>query len=169
MLSHEIRNIEIFLSKDPPVITEIIFVKPDAPPSPYFKTVNVVPNVGYTIKVEVLLNDLGEDHEKVSNIEFGGMKIGECNPNCGHDCRDNACVFYDCAKHLHENSVSFVTDRISVKLEYVGHSKDCDCHERTWECKPEDEDSDLTPTLALARITLTPQGRFFLSLTFTFR
>ena len=151
------RNIEIFLSKDPPVITEIIFAKPDTP-SPYFKIVNVVPNVGYTIKVEVLLNDLGDSSEKVSNIEFGGMKIGECNPNCGHACRDHACIFYDCATHLHENSVSFVTDRIGIRLEYVGHSKDCDCHERTWECKPEGEDPDLTPTLALARITLTPQG-----------
>ena len=125
----------------------------------------MVPKVRYGIKVEVLLNDLGDASEKVSSIELNGIHIGQCNPESSHciaqglsECGDYACVFYDCTSYLDKTLISFDSSAVNVKIVYVGHSKDCDCNTNTWECKAEDVDLTLTPTLALARITFTAQG-----------
>ena len=119
----------------------------------------------YGIKEEVLLNDLGDASEKVSSIELNGIKIGGCNPEksgCNAQglshCGDYACVFYDCTPSLDKTLISFDSSAVNIKLVYVGHSRDCDCNTNTWECKAEDVDPTLTPTLALARITFTAQG-----------
>ena len=130
----------------------------------------MIPSVNYRINVEVLLNDLSHDHEKVKNIEVGGIKIGECNPNqAGCDkqglaeCGDFACIFYDCTSYLDKKVISFDSETTEIKLEFQEHSQDCDCDESTWECKKENEDPSLTPTLALARITLIPVGKHYIA------
>ena len=41
----------------------------------YEATINVVPKVEYAIKFEVLLNDLGHPHEKVSKLEMKRMLV----------------------------------------------------------------------------------------------
>ena len=151
--------------KVPSVIEKIIFARSDGGPGPYIETLPVVPKVRYGIKVEVLLNDLSDAEEKVSSIELNGIKIGECNPESSgctaqglSDCGDHACVFYDCTPSLDKTLISFDSSAVNIKLVYVGHSRDCDCNTNTWECKAEDVDPTLTPTLALARITFTAQG-----------
>ena len=125
----------------------------------YTEKINVVPQIKYYIKLEVLMNDLGASNEKVSDIVFNGISIGECNPDCGimtePEC-DYACIFYDCTPFLTSNTISSATESLDVKLTYQGHSKDCDCNTSTWQCQIEDTDPRLTPILALARITLTP-------------
>ena len=119
------------------------------------------------VKIEVLLNDLGGDSEKVKNIELNGNTIGECNPNqdgCDEQglaaCGDYACIFYDCTSYLDKTLFSSDSGEVEIKLEFEGHSRDCDCDTKTWECKKENEDSSLTPTLALTRITLMPLGNY---------
>ena len=125
----------------------------------------MVPKVRYAIKVEVLLNDLSNAEEKVSSIEINEIKIGECNPEDSgciaqglSDCGDHACVFYDCTSYLEKSLFSFDSSAVNIKLAFSGHSRDCDCNTNTWECKKEEVDPTLTPTLALARITFTAQG-----------
>ena len=125
----------------------------------------MVPKVRYGIKVEVLLNDLGDASEKVSSIELNGIHIGQCNPESSgciaqglSECGDYACVFYDCTSYLDKTLISFDSSSVNIKIVFVEHSKDCDCNTKTWECKKENEDPTLTPTYALARITFTAHG-----------
>ena len=125
----------------------------------YSEIIDVVPYTKYEIKFEVLLNDLGGASEKVSGIEFNGIPLGECNPNCGGmtetDC-DYACTFYDCTPHLTSKVTTSGTSTIKVDVEYRGHSKDCDCDMDTWQCQRENTDPNLSPMIAVSRVTLTP-------------
>ena len=128
----------------------------------YTKTFTVFPYMRYDIRIEVLLNDLGGPDEKVTDILINKKSIGGCNPNCGlmseSKC-DYACTFYDCTPSLNSTIVSSSTGSMNIKLIYQGNSKDCDCDTMTWQCKKENIDPNLTPVVALARITLTPENK----------
>ena len=125
----------------------------------YSESIDVVPNMKYEIRFEVLLNDLGGANEKVSGIEFNGKSLGECNPRCegmtASEC-DYACTFYDCTPYLNSKVATSGTETIKVDVEFKGHSRDCDCDKNTWECKKENTDPNLSPMVAVARVTLTP-------------
>ena len=53
-------------------------------PQVYSDIIEATPHMNYDIQIEVLLNDLGEVDEKISDISLNGISIGECNPNCGY-------------------------------------------------------------------------------------
>ena len=127
----------------------------DVGSSIYSGWAQVVPNVKYQIKLEVLRSDLGDSGEKVKDIMFDGISVGECNPPGA----DQACDFFDCTSRLTSNEIDFKKDLIEIKLEYVGHSKDCDCDTTTWECSPENTVPLQTPMVAAARVTLTRIGK----------
>ena len=124
----------------------------------YVGTINVTSDLPYDVKFEVLRSDLGNDHEKVSEISFNSVSFGECNPPGG----DYDCDFYDCSSKLTKSELFSTTGTIKVELTYVGHSHDCDCDKKTWDCSPEQgqeghnsqHDSRM---IAAARITLTPK------------
>ena len=119
----------------------------------YSKKVSVVSNLVYAIKIEVLQNDLGAAHEKVSHIVINGVNYGECNP----PGKDKDCTFYDCTPSLKSTTVVSTTDVMSFKLAYQHHSRDCNCNLSNWECQSEDLRSNgRAPIIAAARITLTP-------------
>ena len=128
-------------------------------PQIYSDIIEATPHMNYDIQIEVLLNDLGEVDEKISDISVNGISIGECNPNCGdmtaREC-DYACTFYDCTPHLTHTIVSSGSGTFNVKLQYEEHSRDCDCDKSTWQCQKENTGTGLSPMVAVARITLTP-------------
>ena len=121
--------------------------------------VDVIPLTRYRVKFEVLLNDLGGDNEKVDEINFNGISLGECNPKCEgmteYEC-DYSCIFYDCSSQLDNTIISSGTSTMTVELVFKGISRDCDCDKNSWECKKEKVDRNLSPMLAAVRLTLTP-------------
>ena len=124
----------------------------------YDGTINVTPNLLYNVKVEVLRNDLGDAHEKLSQISFDGINFGECNPPGD----DYACDFFDCKSGLQKTEISSTTGNINVALTYVGHSHDCNCNKKTWDCSAEKgrkghNPGHKSPMIAAARVTLTPK------------
>ena len=108
--------------------------------------------IEYNIKVEVLRNDLQSYSERVSAIVLNGETIGNCNPDGG----DFDCTFYDCAQTLSTKRISSTDGRIFASITYVGHSWDCDCDKKTWECAKENTRTGFTPMTAVAKIILTP-------------
>ena len=50
----------------------------------YFAQVNVLPNIGYDIQIEVLNNDLGKDDNKITEIKADGALLGDCYPSRLH-------------------------------------------------------------------------------------
>ena len=118
----------------------------------YEDVINVLPGIDYSVKVEVLRNDLGSNNEKVSRIELNGRNIGYCNP----DGDDYDCTFFDCSQTLSTKSISSTNGSIAASLTYEGHSWDCDCDKQTWQCAKENTKIGFTPMTAVAKITLTP-------------
>ena len=118
----------------------------------YEDVINVQPGIDYSVKVEVLRNDLGSSSEKVSRIALNGRTIGDCNP----DGDDYDCTFFDCSPTLSTKQVSSHGGSIVASLTFQGHSRDCDCDKGTWECAKEDTKIGFDPMLAVAKITLTP-------------
>ena len=118
----------------------------------YDSVISVLPGIEYSVKVEVLRNDLGGEAEKVSQIALNGNNIGNCNPDGG----DYDCTFFDCSSTLLSKSISSTTGSVDVSLTYQGHSWDCDCNKDTWQCARENTNTGFTPMVAVARITLTP-------------
>ena len=118
----------------------------------YKDVFNVYPGVDYSVKVEVLRNDLGSSSEKVSRIALNGHTIGDCNP----DGDDFDCTFFDCSQTISSKSISSSTGSIDVSFTYQGHSWDCDCSKETWQCAKENTVTGFNPMVAVARITLSP-------------
>jgi len=118
-------------------------------------TATVIPGVTYHVKTEILRNDLGSSHEKVSSIRVDGYELGECNPDGG----DYDCTFFDCFS-AQSHTVTATSTQLQFALSYQGHSWDCDCDTTTWEsgdtsCSKESTIAGRSPMAAVARFTLT--------------
>ena len=113
----------------------------------------MIKGVTYTVKVEVLRNDLGHASEKVRSIKLDGKDVfaSGCNPP-GNDVD---CDFYDCPL-VKDFAITSTTGTIAVKMDFVGHSWDCDCDKLTWSCSKEDTVAGRDPMEAVARFTLIP-------------
>ena len=72
-------------------------------------------DLSYNVKIEVLRNDLGSSEEKVSNIAFDGVTIGDCNP----DGEDYDCTFFDCTETLNNATVSSSKGYIIASFTYA--------------------------------------------------
>jgi hypothetical protein len=106
----------------------------------------------YDLKVEILRNDLGGAHERVSSIKLDGTTVGSCNPDGG----DYDCTFYDCESAVTQKRYTPASNTIDVELIYTGHSHDCDCDTSNWQCSKENTVAGRTAMTAVARLTLTP-------------
>ena len=148
------------------VIQHVIYEEGRTPPSwdgartkaTYESVINVVPHLSYNVKVEILRNDLGHSGEKVSNIAFDGVNVGDCKP----DGDDYDCTFFDCVQTIKNEAISSPDGSITAALTYEGHSWDCDCDKQTWNCRKENTTIGLTPMTAVARVTLTPITGMFI-------
>ena len=122
-------------------------------------TATVVPGATYTIKTEILRNDLGSADERVTSILVDGVELGGCNPDGG----DYDCTFFDCSSTAETHTITPTSNELHFELHYVGHSWDCDCDTTTWEsgdtsCSSElDAVSGRSAMTAVARFTLTRQ------------
>ena len=114
-------------------------------------TIVAQPRVHYTVKVEILRNDLGSYDERVQDIMLDGRSIGGCNPDGG----DFDCTFLNCPITSTSTVVS-QTGNIEVKMDFVGHSQDCDCDRQTWICSRRNQVPGRTPVTAVGRFVLTP-------------
>ena len=140
-------------------IQHIVYKEGKGPPNwngmdaiEYTDDIKVQPGIDYSVKVEVLRNDLGSSDEKVSRIALNGREMGYCNPDGG----DMDCTFFDCSTTLLYKHISSPSGLLVAALRYQGHSRDCDCDKGTWQCAKEDTKAGFSPMLAVAKITLTP-------------
>eukprot|EP00040_Diaphanoeca_grandis_P044315 m.11940 g.11940 ORF g.11940 m.11940 type:complete len:361 (-) comp9071_c0_seq1:26-1108(-) len=115
--------------------------------------IQVVPNRKYLVNFEILRNDLGQDHEYVTNIIVGGQNYGPCRPD-GHDYD---CNFYNCTR-AKQMIVTPTTTVLKVDMRIIGHSWDCDCDTKTWQCSKENTIAGRTQMTAVGRFTLTAIG-----------
>ena len=113
-------------------------------------TIMVQPGMQYTVKVEILRNDLGGRNERVTDITLDGRSIGGCNPDGG----DYDCTFFNCP--ITPVTVVSQTGTIDVVMYFTGHSYDCACNTQSWYCAYEGRWGHLTPMTAVGRFTLTP-------------
>ena len=145
-------NIWVISANTPVTIQHVIYGEGTTPKDTYEGILNVLPDIEYSIKIEVLRNDLESSSERVSKIILNGETIGDCNPDGG----DYDCTFFDCAQTLSTKRISSSDGKIFASLTYQGHARDCDCDKETWECVKENTKPGFTPMTAVARITLTP-------------
>ena len=120
----------------------------------YFSLVNVLPNVGYDIQIEVLKNDLGKDDKMITEIKVDGNLIGDCYPSGGEG---NECDFYDCSFHLISKHIFSPTGIVKFEMTYSEHSQICECDKQTWICT--NVTNAGSQMVAAARITLNPIGK----------
>ena len=78
--------------------------------------------------------------------------IGGCNPDGG----DTDCTFFHCQVTSASATVVSQTGIIAVRMDFTGHSHDCDCDLQTWECSAENTVGGRTPVTAVGRFTLFP-------------
>ena len=116
----------------------------------------------YSVKAEVLRNDMGGSSEKLATLTLDGKKMlpsAGCNPPGS----DYACDFWKCPVVSAAKVISN-TGSIAVTYDVRETSWDCDCDTNTWQCSAENTVSGRTPMEAAVRFTLTPgvctaQGR----------
>jgi len=91
----------------------------------------LTPNKSYYVKIEILRNDLGQASEYATGIEVNGVSVGQCHPDGG----DYDCTFFTCYEDVKIHTDN--TGRVDMKVSLTGHSHDCDCDIKTWECERE--------------------------------
>jgi len=134
----------------PVVVSQMVYGGEKAKPV-YSGTAIVVPNVPYTVRFEILRNDLGQAGEYVKNVLVDGKSLGECHPDGG----DYDCTFFECP--IPNTTVTSATGTVNLEMNLVGHSKDCDCDDTTWECSSElDAVAGRLPMSAVGRFVFTP-------------
>ena len=117
-------------------------------------TILVSKGVHYSVKAEVLRNDMGHASEKLLSVTLDGVKMlpeGGCNPP-GNDYN---CDFWTCPV-VSGRSVVSRTGSIAVGLDFRETSWDCDCDTKTWQCSKENTVRGRTAMEAVVRFTLTP-------------
>merc|ERR1712224_463342 len=114
-------------------------------------TATLVPNVAYSVKFELLRNDLGAASEKASDILVDGTSLGECNPDGG----DYDCTFFNCPVPS-GTTITSVTGIVQLRMKMQGHSSDCDCDETSWQCSRTNSVAGRTAMTAVGRYTFTP-------------
>jgi hypothetical protein len=111
------------------------------------------PGERYYLKMEVLMSDIGEVHEKVESVTINGQSMGECNPRGG----DYECIFFKCPAEM---EVTVPRDgKVNIKAKYVGNSHDCNCNLTTLQCSDErsSRPGHTFPVRAMVRFTMTPK------------
>ena len=116
-------------------------------------------DVRYFVKAEVLRNDLGDFWEYVNSITLDGRKLFE--DKCSPDGDDYDCTFAECPVK-ERFSITSSTGTIAVKMDFKGHSRDCDCDLQTWTCAKENTNNAFVPVEAVARFTLTTDNGILL-------
>jgi len=109
----------------------------------------VVKGKSYRVNFEILRNDLGSDSEYVTMVVIQGRAYGGCNPDGG----DYDCTFYNCTRSA-PFYVTASSDTLYVEVRIVGHSWDCDCDIKTWQCSKENTIGGRTKMTAVGRFTL---------------
>merc|ERR1719271_881759 len=117
-------------------------------------TLTVMKGVYYMVTAHVLRNDMASSSEKLATLTLDGKSVlpkGGCNPPGS----DYACDFYKCPVPKGTKVMS-KTGKITVALNVIETSWDCDCDKKSWKCSPEKKVKGRTPMEAAVRFTLTP-------------
>ena len=120
---------------------------------------NVIPYTLYSIKVETVVNDMGDDLEKVSAIRIDNQLIGSCNPNG----IDGDCGFFNCGISRLGDGLTRTTiqpTRTVINFEMVFSSEVnqqlCTCNTVSGSCGNTRAFNTLMSVTA--RVTLTPEN-----------
>ena len=142
-------------------ITEVIYSKGVAtailPRIQYRSTISVVPNVSYSISVQILHHQAAKIAEKINKIMVDGLNLGKCEPENTKD----ECVFSSCA-NINDGTQTIIseTGEISVIIEFEGHSTACHCDVKSWICSDQQKNTKQIPIVAAGRIMLKKRGPF---------
>ena len=117
-------------------------------------TVDVIKGVTYSVKAEVLRNDLGGSGKKVTSITLDGKKLLP-QSGCKPPGDDDACDFWSCPLDS-EFTITSKTDTIAVEMDFDGHSWKCDCDTKKWACSKAKTVTGREPMEAVVRFTLSP-------------
>eukprot|EP00947_MAST-08B_sp_MAST-8B-sp1_P003749 g3749.t1 len=111
-------------------------------------------NTVYRLSYGVLRSDLGNYGEYVDWIKVNGVELPGCDPRGS----DYACDFVHCSGS--EKDLLSATGKFDIEMSYTGHSKDCDCDTKSWECKSEKVPGNaalgMIRTKAAMKFTLAP-------------
>ena len=118
-------------------------------------TLEVAKGVAYTVKAEVLRNDLASASEKLTSLTLNGKSLFD-SKGCNPPGSDYACDFWKCPV-LKNFVAQSTTGTIAVRMDFDEHSWDCDCDPNTWECAKENTIPGTMPMEAAVRFTLTPK------------
>ena len=123
----------------------------------YRGTISVVPNVSYSISVEILHHQTAKVAEKVNKIIVDDRDLGKCEPENIED----ECTFSSCA-NIKDGTQAIIskTGEISVVIEFEGHSTACNCDVKSWICSEQQKYTKQIPIVAAGRIMLKKQGPF---------
>ena len=133
----------------------MIYTSGDTAKTDNLGSIDVRPNVHYHVRFEILRNDLGGSHEKVTGVLVDGEDLGECNP----DGSDYDCTFYDCSSQQLSKTIISTTGKVDVNMKITGHSWDCDCDTKTWACSDQyDYVAGREKMTAVGIFVLTPIG-----------
>ena len=121
----------------------------------YRSTISVVPNVSYSISVEILHHQTVKVAEKINKIIVDDRNIGKCEPeNVGDECVFSSCVNINDGTQ----TISSETGEINVVIEFEGHSTACHCDVKSWICSEQQKFQTQIPIVAAGRIMLKKQG-----------
>ena len=113
--------------KNDGIVTQMVYEEGECGQScaskTYFALVNILPNVGYDVQIEVLKNDLGKDGKRITEIKVDENIIGDCYPSG----EGNECSFYDCSFHLSSQHIFSPTGIVTFEINYSEHSQGCEC------------------------------------------
>lgn len=109
------------------VIRKVVYQEGTSVKSKNAAFVMVRPNTKYRVSYSILKNDLGDAKERLVKATLDGKSLGGCKPPGG----DYDCTFFKCSGTMEYTSKS---GKANLMMEYEGHSKDCECNRRNWEC-----------------------------------
>ena len=152
--------ITCFTAAPPNDIRRVIYATGKAieslPRLQYRSTISVVPNVSYSISVEILHDQTTRPAQKVSKIIVGNQNLGKCET--GDTNAD--CTFLLCS-NINDGGQTAVSENgeIDVNIEFEGHSTGCHCDTNSWMCSEIQKSQKQAPIVAAVRIILKKQYR----------
>ena len=127
------------------------------PSTEYKSSITVIPNVSYSVMVEVLGSSKTSVHESLTGVVLDGQDLGSCSPKAN----STSCVFSMC-KEISEKETIIASKggKIDLVMTFFNHSSRCNCDPISWKCSPELTDSRQISMVAVARIVLRRSSEF---------
>ena len=151
-------NILYFVVAD---ITKVVYAngitRSGLPSSQYKSSISVVPNVSYSVTIEVLITSKMSVYESLTEVVLDGKDLGSCSP----EANTASCAFSIC-QEISKKEVIVVSKSgtMDLSMTFFNHSSRCNCDPISWKCSPKFTDSGQISMVAVARIGLRRISEF---------